>query len=78
MSALPDALDPIFREAFEFVYRGSQMVPFVNAVVPIMEILPAVIQALGGDKAGAQITINQLLLTTGPLSSPVLRLRPDR
>jgi hypothetical protein len=68
MFALPDALDPIFREAFEFVYRGSQMVPFVNTVLPIMEILPAVIQALGGDKAGAQTTINQLLLTTGPLS----------
>jgi hypothetical protein len=68
MSALPDQLDPIFREAFEFVYRGSQMVPFVNTVVPIFEILPALVQALGGDKAGAQIAINQLLLTTGPVS----------
>lgn len=68
MFALPDPLEPIFREAFEFVYRGSQMVPFVNAVVPIMQILPAVIQALGGDNAGAQIAINQLLLTTGPVS----------
>lgn len=68
MFALPDPLEPIFREAFEFVYRGSQMVPFVNAVVPIVEILPAVIQALGGDKSGAQFTINQLLLTTGPIS----------
>jgi hypothetical protein len=68
MFALPDELEPIFREAFEFVYRGSQMVPFVNTVVPIIEIIPAIIQALGGDKAGAQIAINQLLLTTGPVS----------
>ena len=43
------------------------MVPFVNAVVPITSP-PAVIQAIGGDRAGAQIAINQLLLTTGPLS----------
>jgi hypothetical protein len=68
MSALPNEVDPIFREAFEFVYRTSQMVPFVNAVVPITQVIPAIIQAIGGDRAGAQIAINQLLLTTGPLS----------
>lgn len=68
MFALPDELDPIFREAFEFVYRASQMVPFVNTVVPITQVLPAIIQAIGGDRAGAQIAVNQLLLTTGPLS----------
>jgi len=68
MSVLPDEVDPIFREAFEFVYRTSQMVPFVNAVVPITEILPALFHALNGDTTAAQIAINQLLLTTGPLS----------
>jgi hypothetical protein len=68
MFALPNELDPIFREAFEFVYRASQMVPFVNTVVPITEILPAVFHALNGDTTAAQIAINQLLLTTGPLS----------
>lgn len=68
LAVLPDELDPIFREAFEAVYRGSQMVPYVNAVIPITEILPALVQAINGDKAGAQIAINQLLITTGPVS----------
>jgi hypothetical protein len=68
MFALPNEFDPIFRETFEFVYRASQMVPFVNTVVPITEVLPALLHALSGDKAGAQIAINQLLLTTGPVS----------
>jgi hypothetical protein len=65
---LPPDLKPVFREAFELVYRVSQVVPFVNAVVPITDILPALFQALSGDKAGAQRAVNQLLLTTGPVS----------
>lgn len=32
------------------------------------KILPALVQAAQGNKDAAQITINQLLLTTGPLS----------
>ncbi len=65
---LPAELKPVYREGFELVYRLSQMVPFVNAVIPITEILPAFLKALGGDKAGAQLAVNQLLLTTGPVS----------
>ena len=65
---LPPDLKPVFREGFELVYRVSQVVPFVNAVVPITDILPALVQALGGDKDGAQRAVNQLLLTTGPVS----------
>lgn len=65
---LPPELKPVFREGFELVYRVSQMVPFVNAVIPITDILPAFFQALSGDKAGAQRAVNQLLLTTGPIS----------
>lgn len=61
-------LAPLFREAYEAVYRASQIVPWVNAVVPITNILPAVLQAFKGDRSGAQITINQLLLTTPPVS----------
>jgi hypothetical protein len=68
MAFLPAELKPVYREGFELVYRGSQMVPFVNTVVPITEILPALIQAISGDKAGAQRAINALLLTTGPVS----------
>jgi hypothetical protein len=61
-------LAPLFREAYEAVYRASQIVPWVNAVVPVTNILPAVLQAFKGDRSGAQITINQLLLTTPPVS----------
>lgn len=68
MAFLPDEVDPIFRETFEFVYRASQMVPYVNAVIPITKILPALALALSGDTAAAQVAINELLLTTGPVS----------
>ncbi len=63
-----DPLAPLFREAYEAVYRASQIVPWVNAVVPVTNILPAILQAFQGDRSGAQITINQLLLTTPPVS----------
>lgn len=65
---LPPDLKPVFREAFELVYRVSQMVPVVNTVIPVTEILPALFQALGGDKVGAQLAVNKLILTTGPVS----------
>lgn len=68
MLFLPSPLKEVFREGFELAYRASQIVPVVNMVVPVTAVLPAVVQALGGDKTGAQIAINQLLLTTGPVS----------
>jgi hypothetical protein len=63
-----DPLAPLFREAYEAMYRASQIVPWVNAVVPVTNIVPAVLQAFRGDRAGAQIAINQLLLTTPVVS----------
>jgi len=63
-----DPLAPLFREAYEAVYRASQIVPWVNAVVPVTNIVPAILQAFKGDRSGAQIAINQLLLTTPPVS----------
>jgi hypothetical protein len=68
MLLLPSPLKEVYREGFELVYRASQVVPVVNMVVPVTAVLPAVVQALRGDKVGAQIAINQLLLTTGPVS----------
>ncbi|MGB3483788.1 MAG: hypothetical protein WBB07_16435 [Mycobacterium sp.] len=68
MLILPSPVREIYREGFELVYRSSQMVPFVNVMVPVTRILPAVFQALSGNKAAAQIAVNQLLLTTGPIS----------
>lgn len=65
---LPTQAKPVFREGFELVYRVTQVVPFINAVVPITNILPAFFQALSGDKDGAQRAINQMLLTTGPVA----------
>jgi hypothetical protein len=69
MLFLPSPVREVYREGFELVYRASQVVPVVNMVVPITEIVPAVLRALTGDKAGAQIAINQLILTTGPVSA---------
>ena len=71
LAAWPAPLDvfaPLFREAYEAVYRATQIVPWVNAVVPVTNIVPAVLQAFKGDRSGAQITINQLLLTTPVVS----------
>lgn len=68
MYALPSPAREVFREGFELVYRASQIVPGLNMVVPVTAVIPAVIQALTGDKAGAQKAINQLILVTGPVS----------
>ncbi|WP_286149144.1 hypothetical protein [Mycobacterium sp. IS-1496] len=59
---------PYIREGVEAVYRGSQIVPWVNVVVPAYKIVPAFIEAAQGNKVGAQIIINELLKTTGPVS----------
>lgn len=68
MYALPSPAREVFREGFELVYRASQIVPGLNMVVPVTAVIPAVVQALTGDKAGAQKAINQLILVTGPVS----------
>ncbi|MET0699735.1 MAG: hypothetical protein ABWY93_08715 [Mycobacterium sp.] len=56
---------PIFREAYEAVYRASQVVPFVNVPIPVTKILQAL---FSGDGTAIQATVNQLLLTTQPVS----------
>ncbi|MHC9291668.1 hypothetical protein ACRCUN_04330 [Mycobacterium sp. LTG2003] len=64
-----DAFDPFIREATEQIYRGSQIVPWVNAVIPISKILPSLAPALGDtDEArdARQIIINELIKTTPP------------
>ncbi|WP_231737455.1 hypothetical protein [Mycobacterium sp. IS-1742] len=59
---------PYIREGVEAVYRGSQIVPWVNVVVPAYKIVPAFIEAAQGNRVGAQVIINELLKTTGPVS----------
>ncbi|WP_234802299.1 hypothetical protein [Mycolicibacterium fortuitum] len=69
MEASPDQLDPLVREATEQIYRGSQMIPWVNAVIPITKILGSVGPALGDSpeaRAARQTIINELIKTTPP------------
>lgn len=71
VGAFPSTLQPYAREGFEAAYRFSQTVPYVNAVVPITKILPAIGQALNGDadaKRASQLIINELLKTTQPVA----------
>lgn len=68
-SALGPELAPYAREGIEAAYRGSQMVPWVNAVVPLTEILPALGSAAGDDddaRDARQLIINELIKTTPP------------
>ncbi|WP_441961390.1 hypothetical protein [Mycolicibacterium houstonense] len=69
MEASPNELDPFVREATEQIYRGSQMIPWVNAVIPITKILASAGPALGDDdaaRAARQTIINELIKTTPP------------
>ncbi|MGV0813233.1 hypothetical protein ABQF34_14825 [Mycolicibacterium boenickei] len=69
MEASPDQLDPLVREATEQIYRGSQMIPWVNAVVPIAKILESLGPAVGSGPealAARQTIINELIKTTPP------------
>ena len=56
----------------EQIYRGSQIVPWVNAVIPISKILPSLAPALGsGPEAldARQTIIMELIKTTPPGSA---------
>jgi hypothetical protein len=61
----PD-LAPYAREAVEQGYRGTQMIPWVNAVVPITKIVPSLGAAIDGDTAARQLIVNELIKTTPP------------
>ena len=73
LGASPDFLDPLVREATEQIYRGSQIVPWVNAVIPISKILPNLAPALGDDievaRDARQLIITELIKTTPPGSA---------
>ena len=65
----PEALAPYVREGVEQAYRGSQMVPWVNAVVPITKIIPLIGPATGEGPAALdarQVIVNELIKTTPP------------
>jgi hypothetical protein len=69
VGAAPEALAPYVREGVEQAYRGSQMVPWVNAVVPITKISPLIGPATGEGPAALdarQVIVNELIKTTPP------------
>lgn len=61
-------IKPVIREGIELAYRISQVAPVANVPVPAYKIIPALAEAARGDKAGAQLIVNQLLLTTQPIA----------
>jgi len=69
VGAAPEALAPYVREGVEQAYRGSQMIPWVNAVVPITKIIPLIGPATGEGPAALdarQAIVNELIKTTPP------------
>ncbi len=69
VGAAPEALAPYVREGVEQAYRGSQMIPWVNAVVPITKIVPLIGPATGEGEAALaarQVIVNELIKTTPP------------
>ena len=68
LKLFPADISPIVRELYEASWRISQMAPGLNTAVSVANLLPAFIQAATGNRTAAQIAINNLLLTTTPLS----------
>ena len=69
MEAAGPDLAPYVREGVEQGYRASQMVPWVNAIVPVTKIVPNLGTALGDDAAAKdarQLIVNELIKTTPP------------
>ena len=69
VGAAPEALAPYVREGVEQGYRATQMIPWVNAVVPITKIVPLIGPATGegpGALDARQSIVNELIKTTPP------------
>ena len=81
VGAAPEALAPYVREGVEQAYRGSQMIPWVNAVVPITKIIPLIGPATGEGPAALdarQVHRQRTHQDHAAGFVPVLRLRPGR
>ncbi|WP_167107357.1 hypothetical protein [Mycobacterium sp. DL592] len=68
VNAFPDFFKPVPREIFEGAYRVSQMIPWVNVVVPFSNIGANLQAALAGDKAASQRIVNNLIVTIAPVA----------
>lgn len=68
VNAFPDFFKPVPREIFEGGYRLTQMIPWVNIVVPFSNIGANLQAALAGDKAASQRIVNNLIVTIAPVA----------
>jgi hypothetical protein len=68
MAVFPNPVKAVAREGFEFGYRLTQMIPWVNIIVPVTNIITELPDALAGDKAAAQRVINNLIVTIHPIA----------
>lgn len=68
INIFPGAIKPVAREGFEFGYRLTQMVPWVNLVVPLTNIVTDLPAAFEGDKLASQRVINNLIVTIHPVA----------
>ncbi|OYN81255.1 hypothetical protein CG716_06945 [Mycolicibacterium sphagni] len=68
VAVFPDLVKPVAREGFELGYRLTQMIPWVNIIVPFTNIITELPDAFAGDKAAAQRVINNLIVTIQPVA----------
>ncbi|MFN8032782.1 MAG: hypothetical protein U0Q47_05685 [Mycobacterium sp.] len=68
VNAFPDVIKPLPREVFEAGYRVSQMIPWVNIVVPFANIGSDLQAAFAGDKNATQRIVNNLIITIQPVA----------
>ncbi|GAY17385.1 hypothetical protein [Mycobacterium sp. shizuoka-1] len=68
MAVFPNSVKAVAREGFELGYRLTQMIPWVNVIVPATNIVTDLPNALAGDKAAAQRVINNLIVTIHPVA----------
>ena len=69
VNAFPNWFKPLPREVFEAGYRVSQMIPWVNIVVPFSNIGANLQAALNGDKNAIQRIVNNLIKTPDPIAA---------
>ncbi|MBB3600446.1 hypothetical protein FHT40_000079 [Mycolicibacterium sp. BK556] len=68
MAVFPNGVKAVAREGFELGYRLTQMIPWVNIIVPVTNIITELPDAFAGDKAAAQRVINNLIVTIHPIA----------
>ena len=68
MAVFPNQVKAVAREGFELGYRLTQMIPWVNVIIPLTNIVTDLPNAFAGDKAAAQRVINNLIVTINPVA----------